>query len=47
VQPATRQALTGALAAAGLEVADADPYLSFRHRVDQAIIRDIVVARRP
>ena len=44
---ATRQALTGALAAAGLEVADADPYLSFRHRVDQAIVRDIVVARRP
>ena len=44
---ATRQALTDALAGAGLEVQDATPYLGFRHRVDQAIVRDIVVARRP
>jgi len=44
---ATRDALTGALADAGLEVADAEPYRGFRHRVDQAIVRDIVVARRP
>jgi hypothetical protein len=44
---ATREALTGALASAGLEVVDAEPYRGFRHRVDQAIVRDIVIARRP
>jgi hypothetical protein len=44
---ATREALAGALTAAGLEVADAEPYRGFRHRVDQAIVRDILVARRP
>jgi Putative RNA methylase family UPF0020 len=35
------------LADAGLEPLDSDPYLSFRHRVDQAIVRDIIVARKP
>lgn len=31
----------------GLEVMDSGPYLRFRHRVDQAIIRDVIVARKP
>ena len=35
------------LASAGLETMDTGPYLAFRHRVDQAIMRDILVARRP
>jgi hypothetical protein len=35
------------LAAAGLEPLDGPPYLSFRHRVDQAIVRDILIARKP
>lgn len=33
-----------ALAASGLHVMDSGPYLNFRHRVDQAIMRDIIVA---
>ena len=32
---------------AGLDVMDSGPYLDFRHRVDHAIIRDILVARKP
>jgi hypothetical protein len=32
---------------AGLETLDSSPYLAFRHRVDQAINRDIIVARKP
>jgi SAM-dependent methyltransferase len=44
---ATRDALRAALAGAGLEVEESAPYLGFRHRVDQAIVRDILVARRP
>lgn len=44
---AGRDELAGILAAGGLEVLDADPYLGFRHRVDQAIVRDVLVARRP
>jgi hypothetical protein len=35
------------LASAGLETMDTGPYLAFRHRVDQAIMRDILVARSP
>jgi SAM-dependent methyltransferase len=35
------------LADAGLEPADSGPYLEFRHRVDQAIVRDVLVARKP
>jgi hypothetical protein len=35
------------LAAAGLEVLEDAPYDAFRHRVDQAIQRDILVARKP
>jgi hypothetical protein len=35
------------LAQAGLEPLASGPYLEFRHRVDQAITRDILVARKP
>ena len=43
---APREAVTGVLHGAGLDVVDAGPYLGFRHRVDQAIVRDVVVGRR-
>jgi SAM-dependent methyltransferase len=36
-----------ALADAGLEPLDSEPYRGFEHRVDQAIVRDIVVALKP
>jgi len=42
-----REDAAAALAAAGLEVLDSDPYRGFRHRVDQAIARDILIARQP
>jgi tRNA G10 N-methylase Trm11 len=32
---------------AGLEPLDDEPHLALRHRVDQAIIRDVIVARKP
>jgi len=35
------------LAGSGLQMMDSGPYLAFRHRVDQAIVRDILVARKP
>ncbi len=35
------------LAGAGLDPMDTGPYLAFRHRVDQAISRDILIARKP
>jgi SAM-dependent methyltransferase len=44
---ARREDAAAALTAAGLEVLDADQYRAFRHRVDQAITRDILVARQP
>jgi hypothetical protein len=44
---ARRGDATVVLASAGLEVYDSWPYLAFRHRVDQAIMRDIIVARKP
>src|SRR6185437_7607551 len=44
---ARREEAAAALAAAGLQVLDSDPYHGFRHRVDQAITRDILVARKP
>src|ERR1700759_461053 len=44
---ARREDAAGALAAAGLEVLDSAPYHAFRHRVDQAITRDILIARLP
>jgi SAM-dependent methyltransferase len=37
----------GILAGAGLEPLAEPPYLGFRHRVDQAIVRDILIARKP
>jgi SAM-dependent methyltransferase len=42
---ARREDAAAALADAGLEVLDSGPYRAFRHRVDQAITRDILVAR--
>jgi SAM-dependent methyltransferase len=44
---ARRDDAAEALAAAGLEVLDSAPYHAFRHRVDQAITRDILIARTP
>jgi SAM-dependent methyltransferase len=44
---ARREDAAGALAAAGLQVLDDGPYRAFRHRVDQAITRDILIARKP
>ncbi len=44
---APRAEATAIIAAAGLEPAQAGPYLLFRHRVDQAISRDILVATKP
>jgi SAM-dependent methyltransferase len=44
---ARREDAAEALTAAGLEVLDSDPYHGFRHRVDQAITRDILIARKP
>jgi hypothetical protein len=42
-----REQAAGILADAGLDPVDAGPYRGFRHRVDQAIVRDILVARKP
>ncbi|MFF4234931.1 TRM11 family SAM-dependent methyltransferase [Actinomadura geliboluensis] len=42
-----REQLADILRTAGLDVQDSDAYQSFRHRVDQAITRDLIVARRP
>ncbi len=44
---ARREDAAAALADAGLEVLDSGPYRAFRHRVDQAITRDVLVARKP
>jgi SAM-dependent methyltransferase len=44
---ARREDATDALAGAGLDVLDSPEYRAFRHRVDQAITRDILVARKP
>jgi SAM-dependent methyltransferase len=44
---ARRADATAVLAHAGLEPLDDGPYLGFAHRVDQAINRDILVARKP
>jgi hypothetical protein len=46
VHVAKREKLGEALARAGLEVCDSPAYRGFEHRVDQAILRDLVVARR-
>jgi tRNA G10 N-methylase Trm11 len=44
---ARRDDAAEALASAGLQVLDDGPYRAFRHRVDQAITRDILIARKP
>lgn len=44
---APRAEAAAILAGAGLEVLDDGPYRAFEHRVDQAIRRDILIARRP
>ena len=44
---APREAAAKILAGAGLEPLETGPYLAFRHRVDQAIMRDILIARKP
>jgi Putative RNA methylase family UPF0020 len=44
---ARRDAAAAILAGAGLDPVESGPYLAFRHRVDQAIVRDILVARKP
>ncbi len=43
---ARREAAAEVLADAGLEPVESGPYLAFSHRVDQAIVRDVLVARR-
>ncbi|GAA3288306.1 MULTISPECIES: TRM11 family SAM-dependent methyltransferase [Dactylosporangium] len=44
---AKRDRTAGLLAEAGLEVVDEEPFQWFKHRVDQAILRDVLVARKP
>ncbi|WUH96788.1 SAM-dependent methyltransferase [Spirillospora sp. NBC_00431] len=42
-----REELADVLASNGLAVQDSDAYRGFRHRVDQAITRDLITARKP
>jgi hypothetical protein len=42
-----RAELVAMLEEAGLEVVDDEPFHDFEHRVDQAINRDLIVARKP
>ncbi|MBE1489952.1 TRM11 family SAM-dependent methyltransferase [Plantactinospora soyae] len=44
---ARREEAAQLLADSGLEVLTTGPYLEFAHRVDQSIVRDVLVARRP
>ena len=44
---ARRDEVASILASAGLEPVESAAYLRFRHRVDQGITRDILVARKP
>ncbi|MGA8255228.1 MAG: SAM-dependent methyltransferase, partial [Nocardioides sp.] len=44
---AARDDALALLAAAGLEPLNDGPWRGFGHRVDQAIHRDVLVARRP
>ena len=44
---ARREAAAERLTAAGLTVLDDGPWRSLSHRVDQAIVRDVLVARKP
>ena len=43
----SRADVLAVLAGSGLEPLDSEPYRRFEHRVDQAIVRDIVVAVKP
>ncbi len=47
VHVARREAVAEVLARAGLEVCRGPAYEGFEHRVDQAILRDVVVATKP
>lgn len=44
---ADRPELADLLTGAGLTVLDTDPYRGFEHRVDQSIVRDVLVAQKP
>lgn len=44
---AGREKVVDAFSVNGLEVLQSEPYLSFRHIVDQSITRDVLVARKP
>ncbi|MEU5551133.1 MULTISPECIES: TRM11 family methyltransferase [unclassified Micromonospora] len=44
---ARREAAAERLTAAGLDVLDEGPWQALSHRVDQAIVRDVLVARKP
>jgi SAM-dependent methyltransferase len=44
---ARREDAAAVLAAAGLTPVESAPYLGLRHRVDQSILRDVLVARKP
>jgi SAM-dependent methyltransferase len=44
---ARREDVAGIITGAGLRPLDDPPYLAFRHRVDQAIVRDLLIARKP
>ena len=44
---AKRETASAILAECGLEVVEDEPYLDLKHRVDQAILRDVLVARKP
>ena len=44
---APRAELVALLAAAGLQPLDEGPYRDLEHRVDQGIVRDVVIGRLP
>ena len=44
---ARREDIASILADSGLRPAEDPPYQAFRHRVDQAIVRDIIIGRKP
>jgi hypothetical protein len=46
-QVAGRKELADLVGDAGLTTLDAEPYRGFEHWVDQAIVRDILVATKP
>ncbi|MCW6006004.1 SAM-dependent methyltransferase [Micromonospora sp. CPCC 205371] len=44
---ASREDAAKVLADAGLRVLESEPHLALRHRVDQAIVRDVLIATKP